>query len=74
MITYERYTELLSKKIHQSISPEDLHEVGSYEIAQPPVCPKCHIQVRSQFLPSQIVHDVEKCQVKLVDVAVPANR
>ena len=74
MITYERYTELLSKKIHQSISPEELHEVGSYETAQPPVCPKCHVHVRSQFLPSQIIHDVEKCQVKPVAVVVSARR
>ena len=64
MMTYARYTELLSKRIQRTISPADLEEIGRYESAQPEFCPKCNARVRSQFMASQIVHDVEQCQAK----------
>ena len=64
MMTYARYTELLSKRIQRTISPTDLDEIGRYESAQPELCPKCNARVRSQFMPSQIVHDVEQCEGK----------
>lgn len=61
MMTCDRDTELLSKKIRRSISPAELDDPSRYEAAQPQVCPKCHARVRSEFMPMQIVRDVEKC-------------
>ena len=64
MITYEQYTELLSKIINRTITDQEREKVANYEAAQPKTCPKCHAQVRSSFMPNQIVHDVEKCAKK----------
>ncbi len=64
MITYDRYTELLSRRIHKTATPADLDQIREYETAQPEFCPKCHTRVRSQFMPAQIVHDIEECQAK----------
>ena len=66
MIPYERYTELLSKIINRTITDQEKAEIDKYEAAQPKNCPKCHVQVRSFFMPNQIVHDVEKCAKKAV--------
>ena len=63
LITYDRYTELLSKRIHHTITPAEVADLGHFESAQPVDCPKCKTRIRSQFLPSQIVHDLEKCSV-----------
>ena len=63
LISYDRYTELLGKRIHHIITPAELADFSHFESAQPVDCPKCKMRIRSQFLPSQIVHDLEKCSV-----------
>jgi hypothetical protein len=65
MTTYDRYTELLSKRVHRSITDAEQRDLATFETAQPKTCPRCHTTVRSSFLPGQIVHDVEKCDAKL---------
>ena len=72
MITYDRYTELLSKIIYRTITPAELEILNQFEAAQPPLCPKCNARVRSQFMPAQIVHDIEKCSAKPAVAAPPA--
>lgn len=61
MISYDRYTELLDKRIHRTITPAEVADVDRFEATQPVKCPKCNATVRSPFLPDQIVHDIEKC-------------
>jgi hypothetical protein len=41
MIAYERYTELISKHIHHTITAQEKADVEKYEAAQPETCPKC---------------------------------
>jgi hypothetical protein len=60
-ISYDRYTDFLSKRIHGTISSAELEDVHRFEATPPKTCPKCHATVQSQFLPGQIVHDIEKC-------------
>ena len=64
LISYDRYTELLSKRIHRTITPLEVEDLKRFETAQTNVCPKCKARVRSQFMPSEIAHDIEKCQPK----------
>jgi hypothetical protein len=64
MITYDRYTELLSKMIHKTITPAESKVVAEYEAAQPKFCPKCGAGVMSFLQPYRVVHDVEKCAGK----------
>ena len=64
MIRYDRYTELLSKRIHHTITPHELEDLNHFETVQSAVCPKCNARVRSQFMPSEIDHDIEKCEAK----------
>ena len=64
MITYERYTELLSKRINRTITDSEQKDLATFEAAQPQLCPKCNLRVRSQFMPSQIAHDIDKCQTQ----------
>ena len=64
MISYDRYTELLGKRIHRTITPAEIAAVARFEAAQPVKCPKCQATVRSPFLPDQIVHDIDKCSPK----------
>jgi hypothetical protein len=61
LITYDRYTELLGKRIHRTINPAEVADVAQFETAQPVNCPKCNIRVRSQFMPEQIAHDITAC-------------
>jgi hypothetical protein len=61
MISYDRYTELLSKMIHKTITGQENATVAEYEAAQPKCCPKCGAEVMSFLQPYQVVHDVEKC-------------
>jgi len=61
LIPYDRYTELLSKRIHRTITPAEVADVAHFETAQPVNCPKCQTRVRSQFMTTQIVHDIAKC-------------
>lgn len=61
MITYDRYTELLSKRINRTITDSERNDVAKFEAAQPPTCPRCGASLRSYFIPDQIVHDSEKC-------------
>ena len=64
MISYDRYTELLSKIIHKTITSQENEMVAEYEAAQPKSCPKCGAEVMSLLQPFQVVHDVEKCAGK----------
>jgi len=69
MISYERYTELLSKHINRIITPAEENDIANFETAQPKTCPKCHAAVWSGFQPPRIVHDVTKCDGKHTAVA-----
>jgi len=51
LIAYDRYTELLGKRIHRTITPVEVADIARFEAAQPKVCPKCNATVRSYFLP-----------------------
>lgn len=64
MITYDRYTELLSKEINRTISATEAKDIISFQKAQPKTCPKCQAAVFSFFTPDRVVHDVEKCSGK----------
>ena len=45
MITYERYTELLSKHINRTLTPPEAKDLADYEAAQPKICPRCRAAV-----------------------------
>lgn len=64
MISYERYTELLSKIIHRTITDAEKEIVTSYEAAQPKKCPKCGNNMWTFLEPYRIAHDIEKCSGK----------
>ena len=64
MITYDRYTELLSKEINGNITAAETKDVLSFQSAQPKTCPKCQATVFSSFTPSRVIHDIEKCSIK----------
>jgi hypothetical protein len=50
MISYERYTELLSKIIYKTITgPEKT--VVEYETEQPKLCPQCRVPVMTFLEP-----------------------
>jgi hypothetical protein len=61
MISYERYTELLGKIIHRTITDAEKAVVASYEEAQPKTCPKCGSNMWTFLEPYRIAHDFEKC-------------
>ena len=65
MITYDRYTEFLSKNINHTITDQEKAEVVKYEAAQPKTCPKCGAQVWTFLEPYRVLHDVEKCGGKV---------
>lgn len=65
MISYERYTELLSKHINRTITPAEANDITKFEAAQPKHCPQCRAAVWSYFPPPRVIHAVEKCQGKL---------
>ena len=60
MISYDRYTELLSKIIHRTITGPEKADVEKYEDAQPKTCPKCGAQVWTFLEPYRVAHDGEK--------------
>ncbi len=66
MITYDRFTELLSKQIHRTITDQEQADLAKYEAAQPKTCPKCMANVWTFLTPYRIAHDVEKCAGKVV--------
>ena len=66
MISYERYAELLSKHINRTIMDSERNDIAKYEAAAPKTCPRCHAAVWSSFAPPRIVHDVGKCEGKLI--------
>ena len=41
MIAYERYTELISKHIHRTITDQEKADLEKYEADQPKTCPLC---------------------------------
>jgi hypothetical protein len=71
LITYERYTELLSKHINHTISPVETEDIKNFEATQPQFCPKCGAPVWSPFQPLRVAHDLEKCSVK--PIVIPAK-
>ena len=64
MITYDRYTELLSKIIYKTITDQEKEMVNEYEAAQPETCPKCSDGVWTFLEPYRVAHDVETCEGK----------
>ncbi len=40
-ISYDRYTELLGKRIHRTITPAEVEDVTRFEAAQPKTCQTC---------------------------------
>jgi len=64
MISYDRYTELLSKLIHRTITGTEQVDLAKFEADQPKFCPKCQAPVWSPFPPSRVLHDIEKCSGK----------
>jgi len=64
MIPYDRYTELLSKHIHRTITPAETADLATFEAAQPRTCPACGAAVWSPFLPPRVIHDIPKCPGK----------
>lgn len=65
MISHDRYTELLSKHINQTISEGESKMVEEFESAQPETCPGCKADVWTFLEPYRVVHDVEKCAGKM---------
>jgi hypothetical protein len=65
MISYDRYTELLSKCINRTIMDSEQNDITKFEAAQPKTCPQCHAAVWSSFQPPRALHDAEKCAGKL---------
>ena len=64
LVSYDRYTEFLSKRISRTITPAEREAISRFETSQPETCPNCKARVHSQFMPGQIAHDIEKCQPK----------
>ena len=64
MIAYDRYTELLSKMIHRTITGAEADIIAHYEAVQPKTCPKCGAQMFTFLTPFRVVHDAEKCSGK----------
>ena len=64
MITYDRYTELLSRIIHRTITGEEKTMVAEYETGRPKLCPKCRAKVMTFLQPFRVAHDVEECEGK----------
>ena len=69
LLIYDRYTKLLSKHIHRTITPAETEDVSRYEAAQPKFCPKCHAPVWTFLTPYHVAHDIANCQAKPVDTA-----
>jgi hypothetical protein len=63
-IAYERYTELISKHIHRTVSAQEKADDEKYETAQPKTCPLCGAAVWIFLEPFRVAHDVEKCEGK----------
>jgi hypothetical protein len=61
MISYDRYTELLSKIIYKNITPAESKAVEEYETSTPEICPKCGDDAWTFLEPYRVAHDVEKC-------------
>ena len=64
MISYDRYTELLSKEINRTISATEASDLANFQNAQPKNCPKCLAKVFSMFTPIRVIHDIDKCLLK----------
>ena len=58
------FTDVLGKPKSFHITPAELEAVARFEAAQPKTCPKCNTLLHSYFLPTQIIHDVDKCPGK----------
>jgi len=54
MITYDRYTELLSKIIHNTIPGPESKAVEEFESAPPDTCPKCRAGVWTFLEPYRV--------------------
>ena len=69
MISYDRYTELLSKHIYRTITPAETEDVNHYEAAQPKFCPKCRAPVWTFLTPFRVTHDIAARQAKPIGSA-----
>lgn len=69
LLSYDRYTELLSKHIHGTITPAEAADVAHFEAAhqgpEKKFCPKCNVPVWTFLEPFRIVHDIAKCPGKI---------
>ena len=64
-MTYNFYTELLTKTIRGTITPAERTKVSFYETQHPDVvCPHCRRRTRSILPPSRVTHAVEECDMK----------
>ena len=74
LVTYDRYTELLGKHIHRTITPAEHTALASFEAAHrepdQKVCPKCGANIWTFLEPYRVAHDLAKCPGK-PGIAVP---
>ena len=47
MISLDRYTELLSKRINRTITDSERTDIATFEAAQPKTCPCCRATAHS---------------------------
>jgi len=67
MLSYDRYTELLSKRINRTIMDSEHTDIATFEATQPKTCPRCRATVHSYFMPGEISHDVENFAGKITE-------
>ncbi|MGC3961336.1 MAG: hypothetical protein QM813_26435 [Verrucomicrobiota bacterium] len=63
-IAYDKYTELKSRKIQNSLTAAQQKQLADFEASQPETCPDCGATVRGFILKTEIVHDVLNCPRK----------
>jgi hypothetical protein len=70
LVSYDRYTELLSKHILRTITPAETADVAYFEAAhqlpERKFCPKCNAPVWTFLTPYRVCHDIAKCPGKPV--------
>ena len=68
LISYERYTELLSKHIQRTIIPAEVEDNARFEAAhqgsERKFYPKCNVPVWTFLEPYRVAHDIAKCPGK----------
>lgn len=64
LVGYEKYAELLSRKINGGLTTAQAAQLAEFEAAQPERCPDCGTSVRGFIIKTEIVHDVLNCPHK----------